>query len=202
MIRFDRVGLTFGERSILRDSTFTFERDTVYVIKGASGTGKSSVLNLAAGYLAPSSGTVQVDGTIEYLMQDELLFSELTVAENLSIRTVVAHRSDEPGEHQVRIKNALGRLGLADRIGERVGSLSGGERRRVELAGTLLSDPEVLLLDEPVANLDASSAADVYDAVWAVRGNRTVVVVTHEPNPALPGPSLPVTLSEGTLRTP
>ncbi|RXR25387.1 ABC transporter ATP-binding protein [Oerskovia turbata] len=181
MIALEHVGMAFGGRRVLDDVCFTFEPGEPYVLQAPSGAGKSTVLNIAAGYVTPTSGRVLAGGPVEYLMQDELLFSELTVGQNLRARSL-GLRPGRAGarDSQVSVHDALARLGLAGREDDRVSFMSGGERRRVELAGTLLSDPRVLLLDEPVAHLDPDSARDVYDALWSLRAGRTIVVVTHE----------------------
>lgn len=199
MIEFDGVEVSFGERRVLQDASFSFKSGEPYVLQAASGTGKSTVLNVAAGYVAPSSGRVIRNGAIEYLMQDEMLFSELTVAQNLSIRSL-GLRSRLGSTVQIEASVALGRLGLDGREQEQVANLSGGERRRVELAGTLLSDPGVLLLDEPVAHLDPDSARQVYDALWSLREGRVVVVVTHESDlSAISGGHRRLTIKNGRL---
>lgn len=220
MIELRDVSVGFGDRRVLSGATYRFEPDTVYVLRGASGLGKSTVLNLAAGYLEPASGTVTATRPLEYLLQENLLFSELTVAQNLRIRALALTRrpapasgtaygpgadssdthADDHADVELVIERTLERLGLGGRGAERVGSLSGGERRRVELAGMLLLDPAVMLLDEPVANLDPATAREVYAALWSIREGRTIVVVTHESDlSALPGPVHEVTIDGGRL---
>lgn len=187
MISLEHVSQAFDGRAVLRDLTYQFLPRTTYVLQGPSGSGKSTVLNLIAGYLAPDSGRVATAGPVEYLMQEELLFSELTVLANLQIRVGSQGRSAE--EARGAIAGALARLGLGGREREQVATLSGGERRRVELAGTLLRDPAVLLLDEPTANLDGASAREVYAAIAEIATDRTVIVVTHEQSPTV-GPDV------------
>jgi len=189
----------FGSRVVLDDVTFTFDRDRVYVLQGPSGTGKSTLLNLIAGYLPLTSGTITCDGSVEYLLQDELLFSQLTIAQNLRIRTA-RQDPDGTGDADPLVERALSALGLGGRAEAQVFRLSGGERRRVELAGMLMSEPAVLLLDEPVGNLDPLNARDVYDALWDIRAGRALVIVTHERDlGAMPGPVERLILIDGRL---
>lgn len=197
MITLEHVSQAFGRRVVLRDVTFQFLPKTTYVLKGPSGSGKSTLLNLIAGYIAADEGRVAVGGLVEYLMQDELLFSDLTVLENLQIRARC--QTQHPDEIEGAILRALARMGLEGRELERVATLSGGERRRVELAGTLLCDPTVLLLDEPTANLDAGSAREVYAAIAEVARDLTVVVVTHEQSPAVAPGVVHLELRDHTL---
>lgn len=198
MITLERVSQSFGQRAVLREVTFRFRSDTTYVLQGPSGSGKSTLLNLVAGYLKPDAGQVAANGLVEYLMQDELLFSELTVLENLQIRARA--RAQNAHETTGTMTRALERLGLGGREYERVATLSGGERRRVELAGTLLGDPAVLLLDEPTANLDAASSREVYSALSEISQGLTVVVVTHEHSPTIDPAAVHLELRNHTLK--
>lgn len=198
MITLEHVSQAFGQRVVLRDVTFGFQPRTTYILRGPSGSGKSTLLNLISGYLTADSGHVTTGGPIEYLMQDELLFSELTVLENLQIRA--GSRARSAGETTEAIASALTRLGVGGRELEQVATLSGGERRRVELAGTLLGDPAVLLLDEPTANLDAGSSRDVYSAIAEIAHDLTVVVVTHEHTPTAGPGAVDLELRNHTLK--
>lgn len=178
----DMQGVSFrrGTRAILTDLSYSFERSRVYVVRGPSGTGKTTLLNLLAGYLTPDAGTIVRQGKVEYLMQEELLFSALSARDNLRVRALGSKPTlDEPGV-DAEIDRALLDFGLEGRADDAVSSLSGGERRRVELAGMMLANPEIVLLDEPAANLDPANAERVYSAIWRTCADRTVVVVTHE----------------------
>lgn len=192
MISFSGVGLAFDKTEVFMNLTFRFDRGGIYVLRGGSGQGKTSLLNMAAGYTRPDAGIVESEGTVEYLMQEELLFSKLTAVENLSIRH--PHRS----EHDILA--AISSVGLAGRGHQAVTSLSGGERRRVELAGSLLADPGNLLLDEPVANLDAQTALDIYGIVANSPEDRTTIIVTHEKDTShIPGPVVGLRLDRGVI---
>jgi len=193
------VTVQFGERRVLDAVAYTFESDAVYVVRGRSGSGKTTLLTVLAGYTTPDRGSVVAQGRVGYLMQEELLFSELTVLDNLRIRSIGTEQSDQ----KILDRNILGALatvGIADLIDAPVAKLSGGERRRVELAGVLLDQPDFLLLDEPTANLDRTSAAAVYSALWAVEADWTVILVTHEPDiPFVPAVATFLELADGQL---
>jgi ABC-type multidrug transport system ATPase subunit len=180
MIDVRGVSFARGSRTILSDVTYSFERARVYVVRGPSGTGKSTLLNLLAGYLTPDAGTVTRHGDAEYLMQEELLFSALSAHENLRIRALGSRPDLDETRVDAEIDRTLLALGLRGRTDDPVSSLSGGERRRVELAGMTLANPDILLLDEPAANLDAANARRMYTAIWETCNERTVVLVTHE----------------------
>lgn len=183
MIEFQDVSLAFGKKEIFNRINFLFEAETVYFIQGASGVGKTTLLNLCAGYIQPEGGRIACDGEIEYLFQSELLFSELTVKQNLNIRALAQQDQSGTVSNEVdQIGRALEQVGVGHLVDSIVRDLSGGERRRVEIAGALIGTPRVLLLDEPVGSLDPDNAVSVYETLWQIRKGRTIIVVTHEPN--------------------
>lgn len=161
---------------------------------GRNGTGKSTLLRLIAGRLAPQQGTIRIAGELGYLPQDLTLNKALRVDEALGIaekRTAIA--AIEQGEVsdgnfaviaddwdvEERAEATLARLGLAAiRLDRRVGELSGGESILLGLAAELLKKPDVLLLDEPTNNLDLSARRRLYDAVEAFRG--ALLIVSHD----------------------
>jgi energy-coupling factor transporter ATP-binding protein EcfA2 len=137
-------------------------------------------------------------------MQDELLFSKLRVAEMLHLRflgLLAAGVHDCLDSFWVDANHWLDLLGLARLRELEVSTLSGGERRRLEIASIMLANPGVLLMDEPTASLDPSNAETVYSAVWGVRGTRTVVIATHEALiPGLPESAHELYLDNGRVR--
>jgi ATPase subunit of ABC transporter with duplicated ATPase domains len=162
---------------------------------GANGTGKSTLLRLAAGLLTPTSGSVTVSGTLAYLPQDITLATDLRVDAALGIaERRAALRAIESGdaseEHftalgddwdvEERAAATLGSLGLGGiGLDRTVGELSGGETVLLRLAALLLERPDVLLLDEPTNNLDVYARRRLYDAVDGWRSG-TLVVVSHD----------------------
>lgn len=199
-------GLTksYGGRLVLDSLNLDFERGVVYVLRGQSGSGKSTFLNIIAGYACPNAGFVKCGESVGYLMQDELLFSKLRVAELLQLRFLGllasgAHSSLE--SFWLEASRWLDTLGLARLVDSEVSTLSGGERRRLEIASIMLANPGVLLMDEPTSGLDPRNAEAVYSAIWEVRGSRTVVIATHEVSiPGLPESSHELWLDQGKVR--
>lgn len=166
----------------------------VLAVVGPSGAGKSSFLRLLNRLDEPTSGTVYLDGTdyreldpralrrrVGYVAQKPALRSG-TVSENV---TVGARVREEPVD-DARAASLLDRMGLAGYGDRSVEDLSGGEAQRVAIARTLYVDPEVLLLDEPTAHLDASTEADVENLLAELVGvdDLTCVVVTHDEDQA------------------
>lgn len=198
------VTKSFGGRLVLDRLDLELARDAVYVVRGPSGAGKSTLLNIVAGYVRPDSGTVERRERVGYLMQDELLFSELTVTETLRVRYLGLLASREYGtvdSYWAEADRWLDRLELAHLRESKVGTLSGGERRRLEIAAMALAGPGLLVLDEPTSGLDPESAKAVYSAVWGVRGSGTVMIATHETSiPELPESARELYLDGGKAR--
>jgi putative ABC transport system ATP-binding protein len=168
---------------------------------GASGSGKSSLLNLLAGLDRPTSGAVLVLGrelgrmtslelsrhrnqTIGIVFQSFNLLPRMTVMENveLPLRLAEVPRSSRPA----RVKEALERVGLGQRLAHRPGELSGGEQQRVAIARAIVNRPRILLADEPTGNLDSNTGEEILRLVSGINqpsnGEEptTVLMVTHE----------------------
>lgn len=166
------------------------------VVEGRSGSGKSSLLSIAAGLLAPTSGTVHVMGEpmvagtggaaalrhrhVGLVFQHLHLLAELTAVENVELPL----RLGRVGRHEARARaeSLLARFGLADAAARRPPHLSGGEAQRVAIARALAPRPGLLLVDEPTGNLDAVNAAAVAQALQqAAQEGAAVLVATHDP---------------------
>ncbi|KRF17781.1 ABC transporter [Nocardioides sp. Soil797] len=161
---------------------------------GDNGSGKSTVLRLAAGDLSPTSGTIRAEGRVGWLRQDLALRASERVDDHLGVRAIrEAIRAIEAGsvdeadyalvgddwDIEERVAAELDRLGLpADVLDRRIGEVSGGEAVQLGLARVLLQRPDILLLDEPTNNLDTAARERLYDVVETWR--RTLLVVTHD----------------------
>lgn len=172
----------FAEKHILSNINFEFAEGCNYFIKGESGAGKTTLLNILSHLEPLNSGTVvsQQNITIEYLFQDILLLSDLTVAENLFIKW----NSKENGNMQ-EIKplmhDVLKKVGISSQaIGQKVNLLSGGERKRVQLAQILLSAPDVVLLDEPTANLDNDNKLEIMRVINTIFEHSIKIIASHD----------------------
>lgn len=185
MIRVEGVRVAFG-RTVALERVDLEAADGVVGVFGANGSGKTTLLRVVAGLLQPSAGRVLVDGEpvwrggedvrrrIGYAGHASGLYAHLTVAENLELFARLY------GAPRAAAARALDALALGDRAGARVGELSAGLRRRAAVARALVHDPDVVLLDEPYANLDDDAAARVSDALRAWRGpGRVALVATH-----------------------
>jgi heme exporter protein A len=185
VIRADALRVVFG-RTVALDSV-TFEIGPgVTGLFGPNGSGKSTFLRAAAGLLRPVGGAVTIDGVVATMRSERFrrrigyaghqsgLYPDLSVAENLTLfARLYGARSD-------RVEEMLTAVGLTDRASTPVGALSAGLARRASVARAMLHEPDVLLLDEPYANLDDEASAKIGEAVkaWAAPG-RCAVIATH-----------------------
>ena len=170
-------------------------------IMGASGSGKSTLLHLMAGLTRADAGTVRVNGqdlatlpdaqltrfrrrNIGLVFQAFNLIPTLTAEENIALPLMLDGKS--PGQIKPKVDEQIAALGLQSRRRHRPDALSGGEQQRVAIGRALVTDPAVILADEPTGNLDSASSQSVCELLRdlvALR-HRTIVVVTHEPTVA------------------
>ena len=175
-------GLTkrFGAKRVLDRLDLDVARGGLLVVTGPNGSGKTTLLRLVAGLTAPTDGelTVAVDrAAVGFLSHEPLVYRELTPLENLDLYG----RLYRIGERRERIGMLLERFGLWDERHERASTFSRGMLQRLALCRTLLHEPELVLLDEPYAGLDAAGAELVDRELRELAGLRTLVVSTHAP---------------------
>lgn len=185
-----------GALAILHDISFEIKSGESVAIMGASGSGKSTLLGLLAGLDIPSSGRVSVHGEslftldedgraalrgrlIGFVFQSFQLLPMLTALENVMLPLELLGASDA----RPRAKQILGRVGLAQRMAHYPKQLSGGEQQRVAIARAFVTEPALLLADEPTGNLDSTTGANVIELLFALNRERgtTLLLVTHDP---------------------
>jgi putative ABC transport system ATP-binding protein len=190
-----RVRSGDGELVILRDIDFEVTRGEALAVVGASGSGKSTLLALLAGLDTPSAGSVHIDGTdlfalnedqraelrgriLGFVFQSFQLLPALTALENVMLPLELADAEDtEP-----RAREMLVRVGLGERLGHYPKHLSGGEQQRVALARAFVVRPKLLLADEPTGSLDAQSGSAVIELLFELNCEHgtTLALVTHD----------------------
>lgn len=185
-------GLTrrFGDLIAVDHLDLSVARGQVYGFLGPNGSGKSTTLRMLCGLLTPSSGSAQVLGLqmpeqaellkkcIGYMTQKFSLYEDLTVLENLQFLAAV---HDIPRQiAKLRIAEMLERYHFVDRQKQLAGTLSGGQKQRLSLAGSILHEPELLLLDEPTSAVDPESRRDFWSKLFELAdGGTTLLVSTH-----------------------
>src|SRR5438270_1638535 len=189
------------EIKVLAGLTLDVAEAEFLTLMGPSGSGKTTLLNLIAGLDQPSSGSILVgDQVISTMSKSELarwrtrnvgfifqfynLLPVLTAYENVELPLLLLPLTRDQRRRQV--ENALGLVGLSDRMSHRPGQLSGGQQQRVGIARAIVTDPTIVVCDEPTGALDSKSADDALNLleVLRVQLGKTIIVVTHDPHAA------------------
>jgi ABC-2 type transport system ATP-binding protein len=184
-----RLSRRFGDRLAVDDVSFTLEPGEIFALLGPNGAGKTTTLRILAGLIAPTTGSVEIDGQrmgpqsapqlrarIGFLTEAPGLWDRLTVRDNL---LVYARMYGLPSPTTV-VDEALDRFEIRDRGDDRAAQLSKGLKQRVALARSLLHDPPIAMLDEPTSGLDPASAREVRELVLSLRAQgRTILLCTH-----------------------
>ena len=178
----------FGDRVAVDDLSFELAAGEIFALLGPNGAGKTTTLRMLAGLIAPSAGTVHIDGQpmtvassqlrsrIGFLTEAPGLWDRLTVRQNLMVYARL-HGLADPA---AAVATALDLFGIANRAGDPTAQLSKGLKQRVALARTLLHNPSIVLLDEPTAGLDPESAHETRALILRLREDRRAVVIsTH-----------------------
>jgi putative ABC transport system ATP-binding protein len=189
------------ELRVLDGLSLSIPDGSFVALMGPSGSGKTTLLNLIGGVDQPTSGDLEVDGTniarmngaglarwrsrsIGYIFQLYNLIPVLTAQENVELPLLLVSMSG--AERKKRAKTALELVGLGDRLKHYPRQLSGGQEQRVAIARAIVSDPKVLLADEPTGDLDRKSAEEVLTLLERLNREfkKTIVMVTHDPHAA------------------
>lgn len=205
-----------GSREVyaLRDVSLMIKTGEFLSIMGPSGSGKSTLLNLMGGLDQPTSGEVFIDDIplhgitdneltlirrrrVGYVFQFFNLLPLLTAAENVGLPLLL---DDAPfSKVKPEAESLLKKVGLGERTGHRPEQLSGGEMQRVAIARALITNPTVLLADEPTGNLDSHTSEDIFLLLRSLNEQgQTIVIVTHDPKAAAYGTRI-ITLKDGSL---
>ena len=212
MIKINNVSKSFDGISAVDNVSIDIEYDSSVVISGPSGSGKSTLLRLIAGLETPDKGTIEINGKcmsapglalppykrrIGYMFQSHALWPHMTILENIRF-PLYDISSDEATKRAKLLLDRMEILHLADRKPD---TISGGEARRVALARALAPKPEILLMDEPLSNLNHALKREMLDLItqWRSETRSTLVYVTHEEQEARHILSSLFRMEKGTL---
>jgi ABC-2 type transport system ATP-binding protein len=176
------VAKSFGERRAVVDVSFEVARGELLAIIGPNGAGKTTLLTMLGGIRTPDAGTVvqqgpNADKRIGWVPQQAAVYTKLTVAQNLRLFA----RLEGVQDPEATVERMLEQTGLRERADDELGSLSGGNRQRVNIAVGLLADPPVLLLDEPSGALDPRQRQRLWTFIRGLTERGTsVVFCTHD----------------------
>jgi len=180
----------------LRGVDLDVETGAYVALTGPSGSGKSTLMHLLGCLDTPTDGTYRLAGLsvasmrdaglahirnqeIGFVFQSFNLLPRASAAQNVEVPLI--YRGLGRRERRARARDALDKVGLADRLSHRPGQMSGGQQQRVALARALVTDPEILLADEPTGNLDTATGRDILDLFDDLHAHgQTIVLVTHE----------------------
>jgi len=184
---------------VLRDITLAIPRGDFIALMGPSGSGKSTLLNLIAGIDKPDAGELRVGGeditrfgeaeladwrarNVGFIFQFYNLMPVLDAFENVELPLLLTGLAKR--ERRVRVETALSLVGLADRMEHYPNELSGGQQQRVAIARALISDPTIIVADEPTGDLDRKSAEEVLALLRRLNSEmgKTIVMVSHDPH--------------------
>lgn len=190
LLRGKGLSKTYGKRPVLRDVSVDVKGGEIVGLLGPNGAGKTTTFSIIVGLIRPDKGVVMCNGEdltklpmykrarkgVTYLPQEPSVFRKLTVEENVLAILETLPLSD--AERRERLKQLLGDLRIERLAKNRADSLSGGERRRTEIARALVMDPSFMLLDEPFAGIDPLSVIDIQEIMLQLRERGIGVLVT------------------------
>lgn len=186
-----------GEESVhaLKDVNLVIEEGKFTAIIGKSGSGKSTLMNIIGALDSPTSGTIESKGVIlneldknelakyrnettGFVFQSFYLEPTFTVLENVAMPLTIAGMPK--AQREEKAKTIIEDLGLSDKVNKKASELSGGQKQRVSIARALVSDPDIVLADEPTGNLDSQNGAEVMGLLRdIVKKGKSVILVTH-----------------------
>lgn len=190
MLRVNHLSKSFKKRCVVADVSLEIHRGKVVGLLGPNGAGKTTTFFMIVGLIRPDAGDIELGGKslgnlpiyerarlgLGYLPQEPSIFRKLTVEENLLL--VLENWRGSRTEKKNRVGRLLGELGVAALSKQRAFTLSGGERRRLEIARALILEPKFLLLDEPYAGIDPLAVQDIQSIITQLKQRDIGVVIT------------------------
>lgn len=189
MIEISHLSKWYGNHLALDDLSVTVEKGKIYGFLGPNGAGKSTTMNIVAGCLSASEGTVRVCGydifqqpiqakrCIGYLPEIPPVYPDMTPTEYLSF--IASARKIPAGQRYYEIRLAMEKTGITEMAHRLIKNLSKGYRQRVGLAGAILGDPEVIILDEPTVGLDPIQIIEIRELIASLADDHTIILSSH-----------------------
>ncbi|QOP41594.1 ABC transporter ATP-binding protein [Sulfurimonas marina] len=197
MIQLIDINKSYKDKIALKDINLSFKEGELIVLKGVSGSGKTTILSLISALLKPTSGEVIVDGkklakiadhfasefrrdNIGFIFQRYNLIPNMSVAENILLPLRPLNLSKK--ELQTRLERLLDMYKLQEYKDNYSQNLSGGQQQRVAIARAIVNNPKIILADEPTSNLDRELSLEFIEQIKALKSeNKTIIIATHDP---------------------
>jgi len=210
---------SFKGKEVLKDTNLTLFKGENLVVLGKSGTGKSVLIKCIVGLLRPDKGSVKVFGReisqmkknelteirqrIGFLFQNGALYDSMTVKQNLVFPLVRIKKGIKKEEVEERVKAVLESIGLPEVMNKMPSELSGGMRKRVSLARTIIVDPEIMLYDEPTTGLDPVTSDEISELINEVQEkyHTSSIIITHDLRCAMKTGDRMIMLHEGVVHS-
>lgn len=183
LISLEGVNMVREGKSILRDVSLDVRRGDFMAITGPNGGGKTTLLRIILGLLKPTRGSVAIDKnlTIGYLPQKNMIDSHFPITvDEVVEQGLLRVRSLDREQKRSKAKRALELVGMESRASQPIGQLSGGQLQRTLFARAIVSDPQLLVLDEPLSYLDKKFEHKIYDILADLSKSTTILLVSHE----------------------
>jgi len=191
-VKFDSVSFSYSDVQVIKDASFHIHRGEFAVMVGPNGSGKTTVIKLLFGLIVPSAGNIELFGVcaggkytesnLAYVPQQfpsDHLFP-ITVRDIVRMGLLRPLKGYAKTETNTAVEEAMERTGIAALAGKQYRALSGGQKRRALVARALAARPELLVLDEPTANMDSESEMRLYETLAFYKGKTTILIVTHD----------------------
>ena len=188
-IQFEHVTRTFGEKTAVKDLCLTIGSGELFGLLGVNGAGKTTAIRMSCGLLRPTEGKILAGGMdvttgseavqkmVNLSPQETAVAPNLTVLENLQL--MAGLYGLEPARTQKNVKTVISDFHLEEILSSRAKTLSGGWQRRLSIAMALVTEPEILFLDEPTLGLDVIARRQLWDTIRSLKGRMTIVLTTH-----------------------
>jgi branched-chain amino acid transport system ATP-binding protein len=209
LLKVENLSAAYGGIKAINDVSLEVKKGEIVSVLGANGAGKTTLLKCISSAMKPRSGTISFFGKqipkkpyetvkagIAHAPEGRQILAGLTVFENLKIKLYTISNDALADDKLLNV--IMDEFNITNLRNHRVAYLSGGERQKIALANTLLSDPDIVLLDEPIVNLDADSKKSIKSLIATKLKYKTVVVVTHEKDILL-DEYIPLLLKDGKL---
>ena len=176
-IELKNIQKKYGDRIIINNGNFNFDNKHIYIISGKNGCGKSTLLNIISNYDTDYKGSYNKHKLkVAYLLQEDMLFRNLTVKENLKLKIYALYLTN----NDEIITYISDKLNLHDILEKKIYELSGGEKKKVGIGQILISDSDIILLDEPISNIQEDYAKELMDIIFDVFRDKILIITSHK----------------------